>query len=88
LPETLQLKHSYHEEYISTINEPRETEQLADRWLLDNNFGQTIEWINKQDKNQYSKVSEQTISRTTTKPSSPTSPTFFDKSKGIVQGTL
>ncbi|CAG8746913.1 32514_t:CDS:2, partial [Racocetra persica] len=39
LPETLPPKHPYHEEYLPTINKPRETEQIADRWLLDENFG-------------------------------------------------
>ncbi|CAG8846882.1 29645_t:CDS:1, partial [Racocetra persica] len=69
-------------------NELRETEQIADRWLLDDNFGRTLEWLNKQDKDQYTKIPEQTISRTMTRPSSPISPTFLDKPKGIVQGTL
>ncbi|CAG8477017.1 15639_t:CDS:2, partial [Racocetra persica] len=60
--------------------------------ILIKRFARQIElcekWINKQDKNQYSKIPEQTISRTTTKPSLPTLPTFFDKAKEMVQGTL
>ncbi|CAG8694665.1 11813_t:CDS:2, partial [Racocetra persica] len=31
LPETLSPKHPYHEEYLPTVNELRETEQMADR---------------------------------------------------------
>ncbi|CAG8754033.1 35616_t:CDS:1, partial [Racocetra persica] len=54
---------------------------MADRWLLDDNFERILEWLNKQDKDQYTKIPEQTISRITTRPSSPTSPTFFDKAK-------
>ncbi|CAG8806879.1 4765_t:CDS:2, partial [Racocetra persica] len=69
LSETLPLKHLYHEEYKPTVNE---------LWLLDDNFGRTLEWLNKQDKDQYTKILEQTISRTTTRPSSPTSLTFLD----------
>ncbi|CAG8802669.1 22642_t:CDS:2, partial [Racocetra persica] len=81
LPEILPPKYLYHEEYLPTVNKPQETEQIADRWLLDDNFGRTLEWLNKQDKDQYTKIPEQTISRTTTKPSSPTSPTFLNKAK-------
>ncbi|CAG8579479.1 7860_t:CDS:2, partial [Racocetra persica] len=43
LPETLLPKHPYHKEYLPTINELREPEQIADRWLLDENFGLILE---------------------------------------------
>ncbi|CAG8805034.1 27802_t:CDS:1, partial [Racocetra persica] len=56
-------------------------ETLEDRWLLDHNFGRTVEWIKEQDENQYSRIPEQSISRTSTRPSSLTSPTFLDKAK-------
>ncbi|CAG8495622.1 8913_t:CDS:2 [Racocetra persica] len=38
LPETLPPKYPYYEEYLPTINEPREIKQIANRWLLDENF--------------------------------------------------
>ncbi|CAG8805559.1 20350_t:CDS:1, partial [Racocetra persica] len=85
LPEILPLKNPYHEEYRPTENKPRDVETLEGRWLLDHNFGRTVEWIKEQDENQYSKIPEQSISRTSTRPSSPTSPTFLDKAKGMVQ---
>ncbi|CAG8833114.1 32693_t:CDS:2, partial [Racocetra persica] len=43
LPKTLPPKYPYSEKYKPTVNEPRETEQIADRWLLDDNFGRTLE---------------------------------------------
>ncbi|CAG8813100.1 21177_t:CDS:2, partial [Racocetra persica] len=48
------IKNPYHEEYKPTENKPRDVETLEDRWLLDPNFGRTVEWIKEQDEDQYS----------------------------------